>query len=59
VDAIVKQCRPKVTGVNDFLSGGHPGEVAPASATMAVVQDSIDFVNSQASMEYSVDPSPI
>jgi hypothetical protein len=46
MNAIVKQCRPKVTYADDFLSSGHPREMAPTRATMAVVQDSIGLVNS-------------
>jgi len=37
VDAIVKQCRPKITGTNDFLSGGHLREVNLASVVVAVI----------------------
>jgi hypothetical protein len=37
VNAIVKQCRLKVTCSDDFLSNGHPQKGAPARAAMAVV----------------------
>jgi hypothetical protein len=59
VNAIVRQCRPKVTCSDDFLSSGHSRKMAPARVAMAVVQDSIGLVNSQASTKYGVDPSPI
>jgi hypothetical protein len=50
VNEIVKQCRPKVTCSDDFMSSGHPRNMAPARAAMAVVKDSISLVNSQALM---------
>jgi hypothetical protein len=59
MNAIVKQCRPKITCSDDFLSSGHPQEMALAHTAMVIIQDSIGLVNSQASMEYGVDPSPI
>jgi hypothetical protein len=59
MNAIVKQCRPKISCSDDFLSSGHPRKMAPACTTMAVVQDSISLINSQALTKYGVDPSPI
>jgi hypothetical protein len=59
MNAIVKQCRPKVTYMDDFLNSGHPQEMAPAHAAMVVVQESISLINSQASTKYGVDTSSI
>jgi hypothetical protein len=59
VDEIVKQCGPKVAYSNDFLGSGHPGKVATECTTMAVIQDSIGFVDSQTSMKDGVDSSTI
>jgi hypothetical protein len=46
MNAIVKHCRPKITCSDDFLSRGHSQKMAPTCATMAVVQDSIDLIDS-------------
>ena len=59
MNAIMKQCRPKITSLDDFLSSVHCQKMAPTCAAMAVIQDSIGLVNSQASTKYGVDPSPI
>jgi hypothetical protein len=37
MNAIVKQFRPKITCLDDFLSNGHSRKMAPTCATMAVV----------------------
>jgi hypothetical protein len=59
MNEIVKQCRPKITSSDDFLSSRHSRKMAPACAAMAVIQDSIDLINSQALVKYGVDPSLI
>jgi hypothetical protein len=59
MNEIMKQCRPKATCTDDFLSSGHHREMAPALVAMEIIQDSIGLVNSQASTEYGVNPSPI
>ena len=57
MNAIVKQCGPKISCSDDFLSSGHPRKMSLACAAMAVVQDSIGLVNGQASMSNGVDSS--
>jgi hypothetical protein len=37
MNAIMKQGRPKVTGLDNFLCGGDTGKMAPTSTTVAVV----------------------
>jgi hypothetical protein len=59
MNAIMKQCRPKITCSDDFLSSGHSRKMAPTCTTMAVVQDSISLINSQALTKYGVNPSLI
>jgi hypothetical protein len=59
MNAILKQCRPKVTCSDDFLSSGNSRKMASACTTMAIIQDSIGLINSQASTKYGVDPLPI
>jgi hypothetical protein len=59
VNAIVKQCRTKITCSDDFLSNGHSRKMAPTCTTMAVIQDSIGLVNSRELMKNGVDPSPV
>jgi hypothetical protein len=42
MNAIVKQCRPKITCSDDFLISGHPRKMAPTRAAMAVVQFKVE-----------------
>jgi hypothetical protein len=49
MDAIVKQCRTKITCSDDFLSSEHSQKMVPTCVAMAFVQDSISLINSQAS----------
>ena len=59
MNAIVKQCRQKITFLDYFLSSGHSRKMVPICAAMAVIQDSIDLVNSQALTKFGVDPSSV
>jgi hypothetical protein len=59
VDAIMKQCGPEVPCSNDFLGSGHTQEVTTASVALAIVQDSVIFVNGQTSTKDGVDPASI
>ena len=57
MNAIVKQCRPKVTFSDDLLSNRNSRKMAPTCVAMTVIQDSIDLVNGQASTKNGVDAS--
>ena len=59
MDAIVKQCGPKVACSNDFLGSGHPREVATTGTIVAIIQDSISFIDGQISTKNGVDPTSI
>jgi hypothetical protein len=55
----MKQRGPEVPCSNAFLGGGHAQEVATASATMEIVQDSLNIVNGQTSVKDGVYPASI
>jgi hypothetical protein len=55
MNAIVKQGRTKVTYSDDRLSSGYSQKMPPACIIVAVVQDSIGLVNSQALIKNGVD----
>jgi hypothetical protein len=59
MNAIVKQCKQKITYSDDFLSSGHSQKMAPTCIAMEIIQYSISLVDSKASMKYGFDPSPI
>jgi hypothetical protein len=59
VDVVMKQSGPKVSFSHDFLGDGHTREVTTASAAMAIIQDSVDFIDGKTSLKDGVDPALI
>jgi ABC-type phosphate transport system ATPase subunit len=55
----MKQSGQEVPFSSDFLGGGHTQEVTIASASVAIVQDSVIFIDGNTSSKDSVDPSSI
>jgi hypothetical protein len=56
VDAIMKQSGTKVPCSNDFSGSGHTQEVTTTSVIVAIVQDSINFIDGETSSKDGIDP---
>jgi hypothetical protein len=59
VDAVMKQSGPEVSCSNDFLGGGHTREVTTASVIVAIIQDSVSFVDGKTSPKDGIDPESV
>jgi hypothetical protein len=55
VDAVMKQSGLEVSCLNDFLGGGHTRQVTIASTDVAIIQDSICFVDGKTSRKDGID----
>ena len=59
VDAVGEECGPEISGADDLLGSGHPGEMAAAGTAMTIVKDLFSFLMCQATTKNCVDSSPI
>jgi hypothetical protein len=59
MDAVMKQSGLEVPYSNEFLGSGHTRKVTTASTIVAIVQDSISFVDGKTSPKNSVDLASI
>ena len=59
VDVVSEECGPEISGADDLLGSGHPGEMAAAGTAMTITKDVFSFLMCKAATKNCVDPSPV
>ena len=58
-DAVGEKGGLEVSGVDDLLGSGHPGEMAAAGTAMTIIKDLFGFCMCKATTKNCIDSSPV
>ena len=59
IDAVGEECGPEISGADDLLGSGHPGEMAAAGTAMTIIKDLFSFLVCKETTKNCVDSSQV